>query len=117
MCRGPELDRILAELQRPAPVAFVVAGTAGVGKTRLVGEAARRAAAELGFATARAVASPSGASIPFGPFAAFLPDSGHSAGDLLGLLMQAREAIAERAGPGGKLLLTVDDVHHLDDGS
>lgn len=116
MCRGPELDRILADLQGPAPVAFVVAGAAGVGKTRLVGEAARRAAG-LGFATARAVALPSGASIPFGPFAGFLPDSGHSAGDLLGLLMQARGAIAERAGPGGKLLLTVDDVQHLDDGS
>lgn len=116
MCRGPELDRILADLQGPAPVAFVVAGAAGVGKTRLVGEAARRAA-KLGFATARAVASPSGPSIPFGPFAGFLPDSGRSAGDLLGLLMQARYAIAERAGPGGKLLLTVDDVQHLDDGS
>lgn len=116
MCRGPELDRILADLQGPAPVAFVVAGAAGVGKTRLVGEAARRAS-KLGFATARAVASPSGASIPFGPFAGFLPDSGRSAGDLLGLLMQARYAIAERAGPGGKLLLTVDDVQNLDDGS
>ncbi len=116
LCRGPEIDRILAELQGPVPVAFVVAGAAGVGKTSLVGEAARRAS-ELGFATARAVASPSGASIPFGPFAGFLPDSGHSAGDLLGLLMQARDAIAERAGPGGRLLLTVDDVQHLDDGS
>ncbi|HET7018610.1 MAG TPA: LuxR C-terminal-related transcriptional regulator [Streptosporangiaceae bacterium] len=116
LCRGAEIDRILAELQGTVPVAFVVAGAAGVGKTRLVGEAARRAA-ELGFATARAVASPSGASIPFGPFAGFLPDSGHSAGDLLGLLMQARDAIADRAGPGGRLLLTVDDVQHLDDGS
>jgi DNA-binding CsgD family transcriptional regulator/tetratricopeptide (TPR) repeat protein len=116
MCREAELDRIFAGLKGPAPVAFVLAGAAGVGKTRLAVEAARRAAG-LGFATARAVASPAGASIPFGPFAGFLPDSGHSAGDLLGLLMQARDAIAERAGPGGKLLLTVDDVQHLDDGS
>jgi hypothetical protein len=116
MSRDTELNGILARLTEPEPVAFVLAGEAGVGKTRLAAEAARSAAA-LGFATARAVASRSAAAIPFGPFAPLLPDSGRSAGDLLGLLRQASDAILERAGSQRRLLLVVDDAQLLDDGS
>ncbi|HEV2255357.1 MAG TPA: AAA family ATPase [Streptosporangiaceae bacterium] len=65
MSREAELAGILTRLTEPEPVAFVLAGEAGVGKTRLAAEAAR-SAAELGFATARAVASRSAAAIPFG---------------------------------------------------
>src|SRR5215469_7199616 len=114
--RAVEMDRIVAKLTGPVPAAFVLAGAAGVGKTRLASEAAR-SAVRLGFATARAVASRAAASIPFGPFAPFLPEAGHSPGDLLGLLRQASDAIAGRSGPDGKLLLLVDDAQHLDDGS
>jgi DNA-binding NarL/FixJ family response regulator len=114
--RQAEMERILARLQGPAPVAFVLAGAAGVGKTRLAAELAGLAAGR-GFATAQAVGSLAAASIPFGAFAPFLPDSGHAAGDLLGLLRQASGAIAARAGPHRKLLLVVDDAQHLDDGS
>lgn len=114
--RAAEMDRIIAKLTGPVPAAFVLAGAAGVGKTRLASEAAR-SAVKLGFATARAVASRAAASIPFGPFAPFLPEAGHSPGDLLGLLRQASDAIAGRSGPDGKLLLLVDDAQHLDDGS
>ena len=116
MSREAELGRILAKLKRSEPAAFVLAGQAGVGKTRLASEAAR-SAAELGFATARAVASRSAALIPFGPFARFLPETGASSGDLLGLLRQVGDAILERAGPERKLLLVVDDAQLLDDGS
>ena len=98
------------------PAAFVLAGAAGVGKTRLASEAAK-SAARLGFSTAQAVASRAAASIPFGPFAPFLPDAAPSASGLLGLLRQASDAIAGRAGPDGRLLLLVDDAQHLDDGS
>jgi DNA-binding CsgD family transcriptional regulator/tetratricopeptide (TPR) repeat protein len=115
--REAELARILAQLKGPEPVAFVLAGEAGVGKTRLAAEAARAAASDLGFATARAVASRSAAAIPFGPFARFLPGTGPKPGDLLGLLRQASDAILERAGPERKLLLVVDDAQLLDDGS
>ena len=114
--REAELARILGQLSGPEPVAFVLAGEAGVGKTRLAAEAAR-AAADLGFATARAVASRSAAAIPFGPFARFLPGTGPAPGDLLGLLRRAGDAILERAGPERKLLLVVDDAQLLDDGS
>jgi AAA domain len=115
-CRAAEMERILAQLNGPRPAAFVLAGAAGVGKSRLASEAAR-SAARLGFATALAVASRSSAAIPFGPFAPLLPTGRHRPGDLLGLLRQASEAIAGRAGPDRKLLLVVDDAQHLDDGS
>jgi len=71
MSRQTEMDWILAGLKGPSPTAFVLAGPAGVGKTRLASEAGS-AAAGLGFATAQAVASRAVAAIPFGPFAPFL---------------------------------------------
>jgi DNA-binding CsgD family transcriptional regulator len=116
MSRDAEMDWILAKLQGPEPVAFVLAGAVGVGKTRLAAEAARSAAG-LGFATAQAAASRAAASIPFGPFSPFLPETGNSPQDLLGLLRQASDAILERAGPDRKLLLVVDDAQFLDEGS
>src|ERR1022692_258843 len=116
MSREPEMNRILARLKEPGPAAFVLAGPAGVGKTRLAFEASRSAAG-LGFATAQAVASRAAASIPFGPFAQFLPEAGQSSGDLLGLLRQASAAIARQGGPDGRLLLVVDEAQLLDDGS
>jgi AAA ATPase domain len=116
MSRDTEMDWILARLKRPEPVAFVLAGEPGVGKTRLASEAARSAAG-LGFTTAQAVASRAAAAIPFGPFAPFLPEAGYSPGDLLGLLRRASDAILERAGPDHKLLLVVDDAQFLDEGS
>jgi len=54
--RDAEMDWILAHLRRPDPAAFVLAGAAGVGKTRLAAEAAKSAAA-LGFTTAQAAGS------------------------------------------------------------
>jgi DNA-binding CsgD family transcriptional regulator len=94
--RGLELDRIVSGVDKTGPRAFVLAGAAGVGKSRLAAEAAKMAA-ELGHATAHVVATRSAASIPFGPFAAFLPASEELHPELLGLLRQASEAIAERA--------------------
>jgi DNA-binding CsgD family transcriptional regulator len=114
--REAEMGRIVARLRGREPVAFVLAGAAGVGKTRLAAEVAG-AAAGLGFATDLVVGSRAASSIPFGPFARFLPESGHAPGELLGLLRQASAAIAGRAGPGGRLLLVVDEAQHLDDGS
>ena len=116
MSRDVEMGEILAKLKGPKPAAFVLAGAAGVGKTRLASEAARSAAG-LGFATAQAVASRAAAAIPFGPFAPLLPVTNRSPGDLLGLLQQASDAITGRAGPDRKLLLVVDDAQFLDEGS
>jgi len=106
MSRKAEMDRIMTRLKGPKPAAFVLAGAAGVGKSRLAAEAAKSAAG-MGFATAEAVASRATASIPFGPFAPFLPETGHTPGDMLGLLRQAGDAMLARAGPDGRLLLVV----------
>jgi DNA-binding CsgD family transcriptional regulator len=114
--RETELDRIVRVMDGAAPRAFVLAGPAGVGKTRLAAEAAK-VAASSGHATAHVIATRSAASIPFGPFAAFLPDSENLRAGLLGLLCQASEAITARAGPHRRLMLVVDDAHLLDDGS
>jgi hypothetical protein len=116
VCREAELGEIVERLKKPGPAAFVLTGAAGVGKTRLAAEAAR-AGAGLGFATAWLAASRAMASVPFGPFAPFLPPDGQLAKSTLGLLRQASGAIAAHAGPGGRLLLVVDDAQHLDDGS
>ncbi len=113
--RDAELGRINERLAQPEPAAFVLAGAAGVGKTRLAAEIAATAKT-AGFATADVLASRSASSIPFGPFAPLLPLT-VPAGDLYGLLRQAGEAMLERAGPDGRLLLVVDDAHLLDDGS
>ncbi|HEY1917832.1 MAG TPA: LuxR C-terminal-related transcriptional regulator [Streptosporangiaceae bacterium] len=114
--REAELDRIVRVMDGAGPRAFVLAGPAGVGKTRLAAEAAK-VAARSGHATAHVIATRSAASIPFGPFAAFLPDSDDLRAGLLGLLCQASEAITARAGPHRRLMLVVDDAHLLDDGS
>jgi DNA-binding CsgD family transcriptional regulator len=116
MSRDAEMAWILAKLRDPEPVAFVLAGEPGVGKTRLASEAAKSAAG-LGYTTAQAVGSRAAAAIPFGPFAPLLPEAGHSPGDLLGLLRRASDAITSRAGPDRRLLLVVDDAQFLDEGS
>ena len=95
MYREAEIERIVAELQGPVPVAFVVAGPAGVGKTRMAAEVARDAATK-GFAPAGGrdarVGRDTVRSVRGVPAA-----SGQSAGDLLGLMRQAIDAIAGRA--------------------
>jgi predicted ATPase len=110
------LDRMVARLSTPVPTAFVLAGSAGVGKTRLASEVAR-AAAGLGHATTQVVATKAASSVPFGAFAPLMPEIGSSSTGLLGLLRQATDAIVERASEGRPLLLVVDDAHLLDDGS
>ena len=115
-CREAELRRILAALQGSSPVSFVLAGVAGVGKTRLAHEACRDAATHR-LDVMRVAGTRATASIPFGPFAPFLPVSGPSPADRLALLRQVNDAITGRADPERRLLLVVDDAQFLDDGS
>jgi DNA-binding CsgD family transcriptional regulator len=102
--RVQELDRIRSRLSERSSAAIVLAGAAGVGKSRLAREAAR-AAASNGFVTAEVAASASASSISFGSSAPPLPVDAPAS------------SLLERAGPGGRLLLVVDDAHLLDDGS
>jgi DNA-binding CsgD family transcriptional regulator len=111
-----ELDRIVSRLAETGPAAFVLAGAAGVGKTRLAAEAAKWAA-ESGQATAHVVATKAAASIPFGAFATLLPDADALLGGRLSVLRSAGEAIVERRGGAQRLVLVVDDVQLLDEAS
>jgi hypothetical protein len=93
----------------------VIAGPAGVGKTRLTAEAAELAGAE-GCAVEWVRASGSARSIPLGAFAALLPATGGPLPAGVELLARARHALAERAA-GRRLVLCVDDGQLLDDAS
>lgn len=99
--------------------AVVLAGPAGVGKTRLVREllAERRAA---GWTTDWVAATPASSSIPFGAFATLLPvfrtKRRAPARDSVDVLLLARHAILDRAA-GRPYLLAIDDAHLLDEAS
>lgn len=111
--RRSELAQIADLLAREDVRGIVLAGTSGVGKTRLADECLRLAV-EAGFATARIHATRSAASIPLGVLAPLLP-SVRSAG-IADLLTEARDVL-ERAAAGRPFLLVVDDAHLLDEAS
>jgi DNA-binding NarL/FixJ family response regulator len=93
----------------------VIAGAAGVGKTRFASEVLH-AAEQLGCGTAWATATQAAATIPFGAFAHLLPVPTPGPAGRLDLLRRAGAALRERAG-GRRLVLAVDDAHLLDDSS
>jgi DNA-binding CsgD family transcriptional regulator len=93
----------------------VLAGLAGVGKTRLAREALAQAE-RAGCAVVWVIATRAAGSIPFGAFAHLIPDAGSTSRGLLELLWQASQALAERAN-GRRLVVGIDDAHLLDDGS
>ncbi|MFP5327163.1 MAG: LuxR C-terminal-related transcriptional regulator [Acidimicrobiia bacterium] len=111
--REEELSLIEERLTAEHPRAIVVAGPAGVGKTRLASELLARAEAN-GWTGRRVVASRSAASVPFGAWAPLLPDLDRIADTRYTFLRRAAQAIADL---GPKLLLVIDDAHHLDDAS
>ena len=108
--REAELRLIAAELADAAAGGVVIAGPAGVGKTRLAAEAAARTDAPVAWVRA----TRSAASIPLGAFAPLLPATDLPAD--AALLARARHALAARSA-GGRLVLCVDDGQHLDDAS
>jgi DNA-binding CsgD family transcriptional regulator len=114
--RMDELEHVLSTLGGPDPAAFLIAGSAGVGKTRLAAEV-RDALERQGYATAHVVATKAASAIPFGAFAPLLPEIDAGGGDLLSLLRHASDAIVGRVQRDRRLLLVVDDAHLLDNGS
>ena len=113
--REDELELIDERLRSSSNAVVVIAGAAGVGKTRLAGEALALAEA-LGCDTARVVASRSAASVPFGAVAPLLPELDRASETPVSFLRRAAKSIAGRSG-GRTLVLAVDDAHHLDDAS
>ncbi len=113
--REAELRSVAEALSEGSAGGVVIAGPAGVGKTRLAVEVAQLATAR-GCAVAWVRATRSAASIPLGAFAALLPATSLPVPDGVELLAHARHALAERAA-GRRLVLCVDDGQLLDDAS
>ncbi|HYZ97532.1 MAG TPA: AAA family ATPase, partial [Acidimicrobiales bacterium] len=116
--RAEELALLGRAAQEGNAGGCVVAGEAGVGKTRLVSEA-RAAAASAGWATEWTAGSEELSSVPLGAFAHLVAvDPGRSAGWSLdaGGFAGALEALRGAAG-GRRLWVGVDDAHLLDPAS
>jgi DNA-binding NarL/FixJ family response regulator len=116
--RDEELALLRAALDAAVPdrTRLVLVGAeAGVGKTRLVHEAAREAA-EQGYTVREGACLPLGSALPYGPFVEALGADlfiGPDAADRLRLFRAAADALAAlAAGPG--LLLILEDLHWAD---
>ncbi|MGH3695892.1 MAG: LuxR C-terminal-related transcriptional regulator [Pseudonocardiaceae bacterium] len=109
--RAEELSRIstLAR-RRDGPAGVVLAGAAGVGKTRLAREALA-AAERRGTLTRWTVATASARALPLGAFAATL---GAVSPDPAQLVHQVSQALLAGAGQAG-VVVGVDDGHLLDE--
>jgi hypothetical protein len=113
--RQEELGHIHQSMSDAATPGIVIAGAAGVGKTRLGLEALASADPQR-FLTRRVIATQATASIPFGALAQLLPAELPAAGDRVNVLGLAAKALVAPAG-GRRLVLEVDDAHLLDDTS
>ncbi|MGH9158250.1 MAG: AAA family ATPase, partial [Acidimicrobiales bacterium] len=95
---------------------LLLAGPAGVGKTRLAQEFLAMAR-QAGWATERVRATRAASELPLGAFAPLLPESDEPGGPrLFELLRRSAQALAARAA-GRPLALMVDDAQLLDNAS
>jgi DNA-binding CsgD family transcriptional regulator len=113
--REAELEALSAVLADNPAGGVVLAGAAGIGKTRLAREALARAKA-AGWEVEWLAATRAAASIPFGVVSHLLPPAERLGDDRLETLRRAAELLAERS-RGRRLVLGVDDAHLLDDAS
>jgi DNA-binding NarL/FixJ family response regulator len=112
--RSSALDGVLERLDGELPAGVVIAGAAGVGKSRLLREVAARAA-ERQWRIHTVVGTRAAASIPFGAVASLLTGQLEDASSAA-ILAEARRALAPVDGdPPG--VLVVDDAQRLDAGS
>jgi DNA-binding CsgD family transcriptional regulator len=110
--RDEELRFIAAACREAGSSGVVVAGDAGVGKTRLAREASARLAP--GRRVEWATATRSAAAIPLGAVSHLLPPDCPDDGGLAAFLHAARHFTADG---GRRMVLAVDDAHLLDDPS
>lgn len=113
--RSRELELVADVLAGGGPAAVVLAGPAGVGKTRLALEFLRLAEAR-GLATAQVKGTQAARHLPFGALAPLLPGATGPSVEPAQMLRRARDDIAG-LGRGRPLVLFVDDAHLLDDAS
>lgn len=113
--RTAELRALRLALDGADIAGVVLAGPAGVGKTRLATEFVDHAG-RTGWATAWARATRSTATVPFGAFAHLLPATSAPALHPLDLMLRASQAV-RALGADGRVVLAVDDAHLLDEPS
>ena len=108
--RAEELRVVREAIADDEQKGIVLAGLAGVGKTRLA-RAAADLAAQAGWAVRRVAGTATGRHITLGAFARWADDTGTSP------LALARKVLAELAAGTARapLLVVVDDAHLLDD--
>lgn len=109
--RREELDFVAHALATNRSGGVILAGAAGVGKTRLAQEALSEARSR-GVATHWAVATRAAASMPFGAFAYLLPRAIPTGVDRVVVLRQMLDSLAELS--QDRLVLAIDDAHLLD---
>lgn len=114
--RNEELSFVLESVKDPSSQGVVLAGAAGVGKTRLALEALETLRGDFA-ATEWSIATSSAATIPFAALAGLLPaHESNAPADRLDLFRRFLDEMGRRAGDGG-FILGVDDAHLLDDAS
>ncbi|HEX4247319.1 MAG TPA: AAA family ATPase [Pseudonocardia sp.] len=118
--RTQELERFARLLTEPTAQGLVLAGPAGVGKTRTALECVRTVDTDRWF-TARVAGHQASAELPFGALAHLLPslnsDEEPLAKDRHELLRRYTSSLAAIGGRSRRLLLLVDDAHLLDNSS
>jgi DNA-binding CsgD family transcriptional regulator/tetratricopeptide (TPR) repeat protein len=115
-----ELQRVLAETQAGTGATVLVAGEAGIGKTRLAAELANRArTAGFEVLLGRSI-DLVGTELPYGPFVEALRPlgeirygDGHAAGSQLRVFEETLALLAGRAA-AAPVLLVLEDVHWAD---
>jgi ATP/maltotriose-dependent transcriptional regulator MalT len=111
--RTEELDELRRWLLGDDGTGVVLAGEAGVGKTRLAREVLA-AAADAGFATEWVVATEAAATVPLAAFAELLPPGNLGASERIDLFRGVAAVVRGRATDRG-IVVAVDDAHLLDD--
>jgi DNA-binding CsgD family transcriptional regulator len=115
VARKRELDVVETLLAGGGRPGVVIAGMAGVGKSRLAAECLARAERQ-GRLTAQVKASQAASALPFGALAPLLPGSTAPSAEPADMLWRARDALVA-LGDGKPLVLLVDDAHLLDNAS
>ena len=113
--RSRELELVGDLLTGEERSGVVLAGPAGVGKTRLALECLTLASAR-NLATARVKGSQAASGLPFGALAPLLPGPTGPSAEPADMLRRARHDVVG-VGGGRPLVLLVDDAHLLDDAS
>lgn len=111
--RGEVLERLVDVARHAERKAVVIAGEAGVGKSRLAEELVSRLEA-AGWSVVRARATHAGSDVPFGAFAHYLPQDLSAVMNPLDVFRHVVDAVMFQPAPAGRVVL-VDDAHLLDE--